>query len=388
MATCLTLRALAHQYSMSDNYHQAINGGTGANHIAIGYGETIFFAKPNGRPGTPPSNQIENPNPQPGTNNFYTQDGYSGGSYVNCADSSQPGVGSIRSYFATLPYTPWRADCQPNAYYLVNNYNPGYFGTGQVAYGTTESGPFTIPPSKQNNIGLDLSAHNVSWHYYGEGWEGGTEKGPNGSLEYCNICNPFLYSTQIMTNPALRSNLKDIQDLYSDISSGTLPAVSIVKPDGFLDGHPASSKWDLFEAFTKKIIKMVRQNRALWQDTAIIITADEGGGYYDSGYVQPVDFFGDGTRLPLIVVSPYSTGGRVVHTYYDHVSFAKFVEANWGLPTISSTGRDNLPNPIPTAGNPWVPSNQPAIGDLMDMFQFPPGSYIQPAAATGDGRPA
>ena len=102
-----------------------------------------------------------------------------------------------------------------------------------------------------------------------------------------------------------------------------------------------------------------------------MITDDEGGGYYDSGYVQPVDFFGDGTRIPFIVVSNYSTGGRVVHTYYDHVSFDKFVEANWNLPPISSTGRDNLPNPISTTGNPYVPTNQPAIGDLMDMFQFP-----------------
>ena len=53
--------ALAHQYSMSDNYHQAINGGTGANHIAIGYGETIFFAKPNGRPGTHPRIRLKTP---------------------------------------------------------------------------------------------------------------------------------------------------------------------------------------------------------------------------------------------------------------------------------------------------------------------------------------
>ncbi len=362
--------SLANQYSMSDNYHQAVMGGTGANHLAIGYGAPIYWANPDGSPGTPPSNQIENPNPQPGTNNYYTQDGYSGGSYVNCADSTQPGVGPVKSYLATLPYTPWAADCQTNAYYLVNNYNPGYYGTGEVAYvgGPTD---FTIPPTMQNNIGLELSAYNISWSYYGEGWAGGTETGPNGSDTYCNICNPFLYSTQVMTSPSLRSNLKDIENLYSDISAGTLPAVSIVKPDGLLDGHPASSKWDLFEGFSKKIIKMVQANPSLYADTAIMITSDEGGGYYDSGYVQPVDFFGDGTRIPLIVVSPYSTGGRVVHTYYDHVSFDKFVEANWSLPAISSTGRDNLPNPVASSSNPYVPTNSPAIGNLMDMFVFP-----------------
>ena len=215
-----------------------------------------------------------------------------------------------------------------------------------------------------------LNKHGVSWKYYGEGWAGGTESGENGT--FCNICSPFLYSTQIMTSAAQRSaHLADITDLYSDLTTGKLPAVSIVKPDGYLDGHPASSKLELFEAFCLKIINMAKANPTLWASTAIMITFDEGGGYWDSGYVQTIDFFGDGTRIPLLVVSPYSTGGRVVHTYYDHVSFDKFVEANWNLgETISPLGRDNLPNPVAGA-NPYVPTNQPAIGDLMDMFVFP-----------------
>jgi phospholipase C len=259
-------------------------------------------------------------------------------------------------------------DCISNAYYLVNNYNPGYFGTGQVAF---KGGPqdFTIPPSKENNIGVVMSNAGVTWSYYGEGWDNGTEDGPNGTQEYCNICNPFLYSTQIMTNTSLRANLKGTGQLYSDIQSGRLPAVSYVKPDGFLDGHPASSRWDLFEAFTSKIITMVQANQQLWSNTAIFITEDEGGGYYDSGYVQILDFFGDGTRIPLIVVSPFSQGGRVVHTYYDHASILKFIEYNWGLPTISPTSRDNLPNPM-ASSDPYVPMNQPAIGNLLDMFGF------------------
>jgi phospholipase C len=361
-------QSLARQYAIADNYHQAMMGGTGANHLAIGYGKTIYYANNDGSPGTPPKNQIENPNPQPGTNNFYTQDGYSGGSYVNCLDVTQPGVAPVRDYLASLSYHP-RAKCVTNAYYIVNNYNPGYYGTGQVAF---KGGPkdFTVPPSRENNIGLVMSNAGVTWSYYGEGWDNGTEDGPNGTQEYCNICNPFLYSTQIMTNDSLRSNLKDTSDLYSDIQSGNLPAVSIVKPDGFLDGHPGSSKFELFEAFTRKIITMVQANKSLWGSTAIFITVDEGGGYYDSGYVQILDFFGDGTRIPLLVVSPYSTGGRVVHTYYDHVSLDKFIEYNWGMPTISADSRDNLPNPV-ASSDPYVPMNQPAIGNLLDMFQFP-----------------
>lgn len=358
---------LANEYAVSDNYHQAVMGGTGANHLAIGFGTTIYYADASGNPATPPSNQIENPDPQSGTNNFYTQDGYGGGSYVECSNTAQPGVAAVSGYLSQLPYTAFnKGDCAPNAYYLVNNYNPGYLGTGQPA----PLGPndFTIPPSTQQNLGLLLSGHGISWHYYGEGWNGGTETGEDST--YCNICNPFLYSTQVMTNPALRSNLKGIRDLYGDIQQGSLPAVSIVKPDGFLDGHPASSKPELLEGFTRKIVEMVKANPALWKDTAIMITADEGGGYYDSGYVQPIDFFGDGTRIPMIVVSRFSRNVGVVHTYGDHVSFDKFVEANWKVGTISQWSRDNLPDPVASREDPYVPDNAPAIGDLMDMFRF------------------
>jgi len=115
---------------------------------------------------------------------------------------------------------------------------------------------------------------------------------------------------------------------------------------------------------------LVKANPTLWKDTAIFITFDEGGGYYDSGYVQPLDFFGDGTRIPLIVVSPFVKPGHISHEYADHVSILKFIEKNWSLPTVSSRSRDNYPNPIVNHTNVYVPVNGPAIGDLFDMFDF------------------
>jgi phospholipase C len=369
-------KQLALQYAINDNFHQSVMGGTGANHLMLGFGTAVYYANSNGTPGTPPTGQVENPNPQRGTNNYYTQDGYGstttkgGGSYVNCADPTQPGVAPIMAYLAALPYDVFNnGDCLPKAYYLVNNYNPGYLGTGDPApLGPTQ---FTIPPTQQPNLATLLNTHHITWHYYGEGWDNGTEAGENGT--FCNICDPFLYSTQIMTDPVQRANNEDIENLYSDITSNTLPAVSIVKPDGYLDGHPASSKMDLFEGFCQKIVTMVQSNPAVWANTAVMITFDEGGGFWDSGYIQPIDFFGDGTRIPLIVISHFSQGGRVVHTYNDHVSFDKFVEANWGIETIADNTRDNLPNPIVRGADPYVPLNSPAIGDLMDMFTFPAG---------------
>jgi phospholipase C len=370
------LTQLARTYTLNDNYHQPVMGGTFANMMMFGYAGPLYYADDNGDPATPPDNQIENPNPLANTNNWYTQDGYGGGSYTNCSDRSQPAVAAVEDHLDALHVSP---QCAPGAYYLLNNYVPAYIGSG--ATDPTNNGPFTLPPvKKQQHIGDLLSAARVSWAFFGERWNDfktAPGEGLNfGSLDpiaylYCNICNPFLYSSSVMTDRKAREqHNKDTLDLYHAIATGNLPAVSIVKPDTFNDGHPASSKVSLFEAFTRKIIEQVQANGELWKSTAILVTVDEGGGYYDSGYVQPVDYFGDGTRIPLIVVSRYSQGGHVTHEYSDHASVVKFIERNWGLPTLSTLTRDNLPNPHTAAGNPYVPINSPAIGDLWGNFSF------------------
>jgi len=395
---------LANTYSMSDNFHQSVDGGTGANHIMFGHGDAIWFSDGKGNPAAPPHkvevwagtknagvvDEVENPNPASNTNNWYAEDGYGdggygsaqygGGSYTNCSDTTQPGVTPIVNYLKSLP-KPIDPRCESGHYYLLNNYNPGYFGNGNNAYTDTNvnNTAFTIPPSSVPSIGDDLITNNISWKYYGDQWNNyvpdpyqlnyaaiGT-----GTDEYCNICNPFQYDTSIMADPSVRgAHIQDTANLYNDIKDGTLPAVSIVKPSGLVDGHPASSKLDLFEGFTKKIIDEVKRHPSLWKDTAIFITEDEGGGYYDSGYVQPLDFFGDGTRIPLIVVSPYATGGHINHAYSDHVSILKFIEANWKIGPVTSRSRDNFPNPTTAADNPYVPTNSPALDDLMGLFHF------------------
>jgi phospholipase C len=368
-------KQLADQYTLLDNYHQPAKGGTGLDSLYIGYADDLWYSGGKGNATTPPSNQIENPDPQANTNNWYTQDGYSGGTYSNCSDSTQPGVASVNAYLSSLGVSP---NCDANHYYLLNNYNPGYVGNGDLA--TKTQGPFTIPPSSTPSIADVLIANNVSWAYFGEAWNAYVNDPSyyaEGS-EYCNICNPFLYETKIMRGkdpvsgvPYRISNLHDTTDLYDDLRTGELPAVSFVKPSGVNDGHPESSQVSELEGFVKKIITEVQSNKKLAGNTAILITLDEGGGYYDSGYVQQLDFIGDGTRIPMIIVSPFSTGGHISHTYSDHASVPKFIEANWSLPTISSRSRDNMPNPITNPNNQYVPTNgRPAISDLMAAFNF------------------
>jgi phospholipase C len=175
------------------------------------------------------------------------------------------------------------------------------------------------------------------------------------------------YSASIMTNPALRKNVQHgLGNFIYQAEHGTLPAVTFLKP-GDDDGHPGYSTLAAFENFTARAIAAVQDNEKLWRSTAIFDTFDESGGYYDSGYIQPVSFFGDGPRVPMIVVSPYARQDYIDHTYDDHVSILKFIEANWGLPPLTSFSEDNLANPTPDV---YVPKNKPAIGNLMTLFDF------------------
>jgi phospholipase C len=309
----------------------------------------------------PPDNQIENPDARPGTNNRFTRDGYHGGSYSNCSDRSQPGVAAIRDLL-DAHHAFRHGDCAPGAYYLLNNHDPGYLADGRPA----PLGPdaFTVPPQRFPTIGDALAAHGISWGYFGEGWNNGQP-----TKAYCGICDPMQYATSIMTNPEQRRNLQGYEQFTSAVSAGTLPAVSFVKP-GDDDGHPAYSTLSQFEDLTRDVVRRVMAQPRLFASTAILVTFDEGGGYYDSGYIEPVSFFGDGPRVPLLVVSPYARDGAVDHGYADHASVLKFIERNWRLSPLSSRSTDNLPNPVADGDHPYVPVNAPAIGDLMGLFDF------------------
>jgi acid phosphatase len=365
-------KSLADNYAISDNYHQAVMGGTGANFQALVSGDAAFFTNPDGTPGVPFGNQVENPNPVIHTNNYYTQDGYSGGTYVNCSDTRNPGVQAVNAELQKQGVT--KSNCAPNTYYLLNNYNMYWNQDGTT--NQLGSDKFILPAQSNPTIADVMTANGVSWKYY-EGDRGNDTTVFANAVDgipllfhsYCSICDPLTGYTSIETT-AQAANLQNYGAFLNDVQNGTLPAVSFVRPFESLAGHPADSTTDLYELFIQDLINKVKANPSLWNSTAIFITTDEGGGYYDSGYIQYLDFFGDGTRIPFIAVSPYARQGYVDHTYYDHVSLSKFIEANWSLPTISSRSRDNLPNPIHSKTSPYKPVNGPAIGNLMNLFDF------------------
>ena len=93
------------------------------------------------------------------------------------------------------------------------------------------------------------------------------------------------------------------------------------------------------------------QSSPVWKNTAIIITFDTGGGWYDHAPPPTVDNQGLGSRVPTIVVSPYAKKNYVSHVTMDHVSVLKLIQWNWGLPSLNARNA--------------------ASGDMLDLFDFP-----------------
>lgn len=375
-----TWKGYAEQYAISDNYHQSIMGGTGANFFAIATADVPYF-NVNGTIATPFPNQIENPNPLAGTPNFYVQDGYQGGSYVNCSDPNQPGVAAILGALSTKSVL---SKCEEGKYYLVNNYAWGYDWHGN----DQPIGPnnFNLPPQTIPTIAESLASKNISWKWYTGGREAADvladlpifglppQYAPAGQqIQYNAIGDPLVASTNVMKSP-LNAGLVGLTTLYNDIANGTLPAVSFVVPKNLDSGHPGYSVQAKYETFTKDLITKVKNNPTLWKNTAIIVTTDEGGGYFDTGPIQMQDFFGDGPRVPLIVISPYARQGHIDHIYHNHASLLKFIQRNWKLAPLSGRSRDNHPIPVTTSADLYKPINRtPSIGDLMTLFAFEGG---------------
>src|SRR6185295_23075 len=152
-------KSLADTYTISDNYHQPVFGGTGPDSQPLGFADQVFFSDGNGNPATPAAANIYNPDPQPGTLNLYTQTAQ----WFNCSDETQPGIAAIADYLHALPYDV-DTKCGPGQYFQAVNVDPAFTPKGLPGDG------LVVPPTTQRSIGDVLSANNISWKYYGGGF--------------------------------------------------------------------------------------------------------------------------------------------------------------------------------------------------------------------------
>ena len=256
-----------------------------------------------------------------------------------------------------------------------------------------------------------LDSKAVSWGWYQEGF--GNGKG-NNHPAYVTHHNAPQYFGYIRQNSSMWSGEHDLLDFFTVMQKRELPAQSAVfvkggrlNPFGWKpvdpkaqhilgdDDHPAYSDSQLSESLVAKVVNTIAHS-PYWKDSAIIITWDDSGGFYD--HVPPTQFetcpdknpCGDGPRVPLLLISPYARSGGIVSNSGDTASFAKFLDVLFNLPPLASLPdekpympegpRDTNPqitkllggfDPARLAGTkPPIPASQAEIPDAV-VNQFP-----------------
>ena len=112
-----------------------------------------------------------------------------------------------------------------------------------------------------------------------------------------------------------------------------LPAVSFIKPIGIDNEHPGYTDVLTGENHTEELIQLIRASK-YWKNTAIIITYDEHGGFWDHVAPSKRDIWGPGSRVPTIVISPFARRGFVDHTSYDTTAILSLIEHRFELGSL------------------------------------------------------
>ena len=133
------------------------------------------------------------------------------------------------------------------------------------------------------------------------------------------------------------AHVRPVDGLIADIRADRLPPVTWVTPRFQLSDHPPYSTC-YAENWTTKVVDAIMQS-PMWKDTAIFLTWDDYGGFYDHVAPPQVDGFGFGFRVPMIVISPYAKQGFVDHTVGEFSSVLRFMEENWGLSPMTRRDR-------------------------------------------------
>lgn len=191
-----------------------------------------------------------------------------------------------------------------------------------------------VPNQTNPTIGDRLTSKAVTWAWYSGGWNDAIAGNPDPKFQFHH--QPFAYYQNYADGSQGRADhLKDEADFVAAAKAGMLPSVSFVKPIGANNEHAGYADVIDGEKHLVELIDDVR-NGPNWADTAIIITYDENGGFWDHVAPPQTDSWGPGTRVPAIVISPYARRGFVDHTQYDTTSILATLEHRYGLDPLTS----------------------------------------------------
>jgi phospholipase C len=208
-----------------------------------------------------------------------------------------------------------------------------------------------VPNQTNVTIGDRLSAAGIDWAWYSGGWNDALAGHPDPLFQFHH--QPFAFYTNFADGTAAKAqHLKDETDFSAAVAAGRLPPVSFVKPIGANNEHPGYATLLAGENHTVGLVQSI-VNSPLWNDTTIIVTYDEHGGFFDHVPPPVVDRWGPGSRIPAIVFSKYATGG-VDKTPYDTTAILNLIEKRWNVAALSP--RDAAQNDLSTHALIFAPS--------------------------------
>jgi hypothetical protein len=203
-----------------------------------------------------------------------------------------------------------------------------------------------------------LHKNNISWGYYNE--RGTASDTDEGATQL--IWNPLPLFTDVQQD-GQRSNVQDVSNFFTAAANGTLPAVSWVMPNAQDSEHAPNLITD-GQAYVTKLVNAVMQGPD-WQSTAIFVTWDDWGGFYDHVVPPVVDGLGYGIRVPGLVISPWAKRGLIDHQQLSFDSYLKFIEDDFLGGQRLDPKTDGRPD-----SRPNVRENAPGLGNLINDFDF------------------
>jgi phospholipase C len=182
-------------------------------------------------------------------------------------------------------------------------------------------------------LGDELDAAGVSWKMYAPA-AGKDDAGFQGSAGY--IWTVYDAIRHMRDSPLWAAHVVPTEQFALDAANGTLPAVSWISTPTPVSEHTPASVC-VGENWTVSLLQALAGGPN-WSDSAMFLTWDDFGGFYDHVAPQQVDVYGLGFRVPLLVVSPYAKAGLIDHTRAEFSSVLKFIETDFSLPPL--TDRD------------------------------------------------
>lgn len=288
----------------------------------------------------------------------WTTGGYPQTSYVQYGQSDIPTYWSYAQHFGLGDnfFTSIASSSTPNHVALIAGGRTGGIDRSQNGLGCgshanrlvysssylTGAQYWSYPCYNINSTPAELSQYKLTWRYYDT----------NDTYDAPDIIQATYKSSGDVHNSS---------KFIANIQAGNLPNVAWVTPLNFENDHPPNDTFSAQNWLADQVNAVM--NSKFWANTAIFVTWDDFGGFYDHVTPTKADDIGPGPRVPLLVISPYAKAGYISHQAGEFASFSKFIEENWNLPNLG--GRDALST----------------TSDLMDFFDFkqtPLPPLIQP----------